>query len=179
MLLLTTSTWRRALLYSGPGFPIPSGAPAPAHNEIVLVARLHQTPDGPVHLVQRAMRATTVRLKRFSPWRGLSGWAVRVVGSWELSTHFRLEGVQLTPSDFSGQGPLVRLDPIDAQEVYRRGCLHSMETVIFGTTPQPREDPELHQVFHMLWSRSVGQEGYVKADWKKFAAMLDERGVLR
>ncbi len=26
---------------------------------------------------------------------------------------------------------------------------------------------ELHNLFHKLWTKAVGQEGYVKAEWKE------------
>ena len=98
---------------------------------------------------------------------------------WKLAHPFTLEGVQVTPADYFTGGPLVPLDPIDASEVYRRHLLVSDDGVTFGGGPRRKEDIEVHDYFHRLWSRSVGQEGYVKADWSKFGQLLEERGVLR
>ena len=178
MLLLTTDPWRRLLLTTRAGYPLPKGAPAPGLNEIVLVARRRGTPTGPVHVIHAAMRVAVVRTRRFSPWRGRSGWIMR--GSrWKLAQPFRLEGIQITPSDYFSGGPLVPLDPTDASEVYRRNLLISDDGVTFGGGPRRKEDREVHDLFHQLWSRSVGTPEYVKADWGRFANLLEERGVLR
>jgi len=33
---------------------------------------------------------------------------------------------------------------------------------------------EVHLLLHRLWTRAVGTPGYVKADWKALALVLDE-----
>ena len=178
MLLLTINPWRRLMLTTRAGYPIPPGGQAPSLNEIVLLARLRRTPTGPVHLVYAAMRAVAIRVGPFSPWRGRSGRVMRAV-RWKLAHPFRLEGVQLTPTDYRSGGPLVPVDPTDASEVYRLRLLLSDDGVTFGGGPRRKEDLEVHDHFHKLWSRAVHQEGYVKADWAKFGQILEERGVLR
>lgn len=34
---------------------------------------------------------------------------------------------------------------------------------------------EIQQLFHRLWTRAVGTEGYVKADWKRLGAAIEEK----
>lgn len=178
MLLLTTNPWRQLLLPTRAGYPIPKGSHAPKQNEIVLLARIRRTGQGKVHVVHAAARAVTLKTKALSPWRGRSGWVMRVA-RWKLAQPFRLEGVQLTPSDYFSGGPMVPLDPTDAGEIYRLHLLVSDDGITFGGGPRRMEDVEVHSSFHKLWSRSVGTEGYVKADWVKFGQLLEERGVLR
>ncbi|HEU5358175.1 MAG TPA: hypothetical protein VFU45_03560, partial [Gemmatimonadales bacterium] len=117
MLLLTTNPWRRLLLPTRAGYPLPLKSRAPANNEIVLLARVRRTPAGRVHVVHTALRAVAVRLKPLSPWRGRSRWIIRAA-HWKLAQPFQLEGIQLTPSEYRSRGALVPLDPTDVDEIY-------------------------------------------------------------
>lgn len=44
--------------------------------------------------------------------------------------------------------------------------------------PPMTEAEEIHALFHRLWSRaSTGDRTYVKAEWKRLAALLGARGI--
>jgi hypothetical protein len=44
--------------------------------------------------------------------------------------------------------------------------------------PDPSEAEELRALFHRLWSKAAtGNPEYVKAEWKRLAALLAARGV--
>lgn len=46
----------------------------------------------------------------------------------------------------------------------------------FPPADGPSDSP--HALFHRLWSRSVGSDSYVKADWKRLESILRNAGVL-
>lgn len=178
MLLLTATLRDRIRLFREKACPIPYGAPRPTQNEIVLIARWRRRNGRRVHEVYRAMRTASARVGRDWKWLGISGWIMG--GScWILNQPFLLEGVQLTPTDYSTRAGLLQVHPTDAAQVLRRNLLASTDGLPFGPRIPGYDDYDLIEAFHRLWGRSVGTPGYVKADWQKLGQMLEERGVLK
>jgi hypothetical protein len=40
-----------------------------------------------------------------------------------------------------------------------------------------QHDQGIKELFHKLWSRHVGTEGYIKADWMELQQLLQARGI--
>jgi hypothetical protein len=93
---------------------------------------------------------------------------------WRLRVPFRMRDVQVTDAGYEQGGPYAYVASADEERIRRLGLLEG--SAGSGSRPDTPSDfgsqSDVTELFHRLWSLAVGQEGYVKDDWRKLGAAL-------